>query len=63
MNEKQALRDEDISTTWMRDGRAAVSGLETDPDKTDPDGTDSDATDSDGTDSDATDPDSDTRDS
>lgn len=62
MSEKQALRDEDISTTWMR-GSAPGVGFQADPDSTDPDGTDADGTDSDATDSDATDSDSDAKDS
>lgn len=57
MTEKRALRDEDITTTWMRGG-TGTAGFAADPDSTDPDGTDAD-----GTDGDTTDSDSDTTDS
>ncbi len=50
--DKRTLRDEDITTTWMRGG-SAMSALSADPDSTDPDGTDADGTDGDSTDSDS----------
>ncbi len=52
MTEKRVLRDEDVSTTWVR-GRTGGSGFQADPDSTDPDGTDADGTDSDPGDSDS----------
>ncbi len=54
MTEKRVLRDEDITTTWVR-GATAGSGFQADPDSTDPDGTDADGTDADSTDADTTD--------
>lgn len=57
MADERVLRDEDITTTWMR-GAGGRTQLHADPDSTDPDGTDAD-----GTDSDASDSDSDTTDS
>jgi hypothetical protein len=64
MSQKQALKDEDIATTWMRGGGGTRMAFEADPDKTDPDGSDADGTDSDAADpdSDATDSDSDAQD-
>ncbi len=56
MGDDRVLRDEDITTTWMRGGGAGTYS-QTDPDSTDPDGTDADGTDSDsgGSDSDSQD--------
>ncbi len=57
MGDDRVLRDEDITTTWMRGGGVAGTSSHTDPDSTDPDGTDADGTDSDsgGSDSDSQD--------
>lgn len=53
MTDRPTLKDEDITTSWMRGGNSA-SNL-ADPDTTDPDGTDADGTDADSGDSDTKD--------
>jgi hypothetical protein len=52
VTDKRTLRDEDITTTWMRAGNVSPAA---DPDTTDPDGTDADGTDGDSGDSDTKD--------
>ncbi len=54
MPENPTLRDEDITTTWLKAG-SNTSSLQADPDNVDPDATDADGTDGDTGDSDSQD--------
>lgn len=63
MGGPQVLTDEEIQTTWTRQGAGSQPTAHADPDSADPDTKDADGTDSDsGTDADSTDSDSDSQD-